>query len=200
MRTSSKLTTAATSWAAMAIIATAGTATAVGQDVESGPKAGEKVPALRVYGVVGAVEGQEADFVANRDGKPTVFVFLAAEETGIPRAGRPAARFLKTLDEAIGTVDNALIVAVWLGDNAFERHKDYLPRLQQSLQLGKTHLTVFRGPAAGPDGWGINTDAAVTAVVTHKDKVVRSFAFVSVNETDVRAVMTALKEAVKSTQ
>ncbi len=200
MRTLSKLTPAATAWAAAAIIAAvaaATAATAIGLDVESGPKAGEKVPALKVYGVVGAVEGQEVDFVAKRDGQPTIYVFVAAEETGIPRAGRPVGRFLKTLDAAIGTVDNAAIVAVWLGDNAFERHKDYLPRIQQSLQFGKTHLAAYRGPAAGPDGWGINSDAAVTAVVTHQGKVVRSFAFVSVNETDVRTVMTALKEAVK---
>ena len=35
-------------------------------DVESGPKAGEKVPALKAFGVVGTVESKEADRIDDR--------------------------------------------------------------------------------------------------------------------------------------
>jgi len=45
-------------------------------DVESGPKAGEKVPALKAFGVVGPVENKEADFAADRKGDPTVYLFV----------------------------------------------------------------------------------------------------------------------------
>src|SRR5262245_51359683 len=99
-------------------------------DIESGPKAGEKVPALKVFGVVGTAEGKEADFAAERKDMPTVYVFVQAEEGGIPVGGRPAARFMKVLDTEIAkTVDKAAVVTVWLGDKAFEKHKEYLPRI-----------------------------------------------------------------------
>ena len=42
----------------------------------------------------------------------------------------------------------------------------------------------------------IDPDAHLTVVVAHKGKVVKSFAFVSVNETDVRGVVAELKKAV----
>src|SRR5439155_17218567 len=84
-------------------------------DVESGPKVGDKVPALKAFGVVGPVEGKEADFAAERKDAPTVYLFVQAEEGGIPVGGRPLARFVKVLDGEIGTVDGTAAVAVWLG-------------------------------------------------------------------------------------
>lgn len=166
-------------------------------DLESGPKAGSQVPSLKVFGVVGAVEGKVADFAAERKDVPTVYVFVAAEESGLPKGGRPAARFLKMLDEQVGDCPDAAVVAVWLGDKAFERHKEYLPRFQQSLRLHRTHLAAYGGGVSGPDGWGINPEASLTVVLAHQGKVVRTWAFDSVNETDVRPIMTVLKQAVK---
>lgn len=171
--------------------------TALRADVESGPKAGEKVAALKAFGVVGTVEGKEADFAASRKDAPTVYLFVQAEEGGIPVGGRPAGRFMKALDGAIGNAgEKAEIVAIWLGEKAFDKHKDYLPRIQMSLKFEKTQLAAFDGDKTGPAGWGINGDAHVTAVVVHNGKVVKSFAFVSVNETDVRPVVAELKKAV----
>ena len=46
-------------------------------DVESGQKAGEKVPALKAFGVVGSVENKEVDFAAERKDAPTIYVFVA---------------------------------------------------------------------------------------------------------------------------
>src|SRR5437588_12334786 len=89
---------------------------AVRADVESGPKAGETVPALKAFGVVGGVENKEADLAAERKDAPTVYVFVQAGEDGIPVGGRPAARFLKALDGAVAKVDGAAVVAVWLGE------------------------------------------------------------------------------------
>lgn len=170
---------------------------AISADPESGPKAGEKIAKLTAFGVVGPVEKKEADFTAERKDAPTIYVFVAAEEGGIPIGGRPAARFLKKLDEEVGKVDSAAVVAVWLGDKAFEKHKDYLPRINMSLSFEKTQLAAFDGQKSGPDGWAINGDTHITAVVVNKGKVVKSFAFTSVNETDVRTVMAELKKAVE---
>jgi hypothetical protein len=165
-------------------------------DVESGPKSGEKVPALKAFGVIGTVEGKEADFAADRKELPTIYIFVAAEEKGVPVGGRPAARFMKGLDtEITKTVDKAAIVAVWVGDKAFEAHKEYLPRFNKSMQLEHTSLAAFDGEKSGPKDWGINPDAHLTVVLVHKGKVVKSIAFESVNETDVRPVLADLKKA-----
>ncbi len=165
---------------------------------ESGPKAGEKVPALKVYGVVGKVEGKEADFAADRKDAPTIYIFVQSAEGGLPVGGRPAARFMKELDAKLGdTSDKAHIVAVWLGEKAFDKHKEYIPKFQMSLKLEKTSLAAFDGDKSGPNHWGVNADTHLTVVVANKGKVVKSFAFTSVNETDVKPVLEELKKAVK---
>ncbi|MBA4066236.1 MAG: hypothetical protein C0501_21475 [Isosphaera sp.] len=171
---------------------------AAARDIESGPKAGEKVPALKAFGVAGAVEGKEADFAADRKDAPTVYLFVAAEEGGLPVGGRPLGRFMKVLDgEVAKAADKAAVVAVWLGDKAFDKHKEYLPRINMSLKFENTSLAAFDGAKSGPKDWAVNPDAHLTAVVVHKGKVVKSFAFASVNETDVRPVLAELKKATK---
>jgi hypothetical protein len=161
-------------------------------DITSGPAAGEAVKDLKVFGVVGPIEGKEADFVKERKDAPTVYAFVQSQFWD-----RPMARFLKTLDSNIKNADDkASVVAVWLSEKP-EEQKDYLPRAQGSLKLDNTALTVFPGDKSGPDGWGINTDAHLTVVVVNKGKVAASFAFESVNETDVRKVQGALKKAIE---
>jgi hypothetical protein len=167
---------------------------AAGAGAESGPKAGEKVPALKAFGVVGAVENKEADFAADRKDAPTVYLFVQAEEGGIPVGGRPLARFMKTLDKDMSSIDGAKAVAIWLGDKAFDKHKEYLPRINQSLQFENTSLAAFDGDKSGPNGWGINPDVHITVVVAAKGKVVKSFPLISVNETDVKPVVAELKK------
>jgi hypothetical protein len=172
---------------------------AAGAADESGPKAGEKVPALKAFGVVGTVEGKEADFAKERKDAPTVYVFVQAMEGGIPVGGRPAARFMKVLDEKIADASkDAAIVAVWLGEKAFDKHKEYLPKINMSLKFEKTSLAAFDGEKSGPNNWGVNADVHLTVVVVNKGKVAKSFAFTSVNETDVKPVVEELKKALKA--
>ncbi len=164
-------------------------------DDVAGPKAGEKVPALKAYGVVGTVEGKEVDFAAERKDASTIYVFVAAEAGGIPTGGRPAARFLKVLDDEVAKLDGTDIVAVWLGENAFDKHKEYLPRINMSIKLQKTQLAAFEGDKGGPNNWGLSTDSHISVVVVNKGKVAKSFAFTSVNETDVKPVIEAVKKS-----
>ncbi len=167
-------------------------ATAAAQDIESGPKAGEKIVALKAFGLVGAVEGKEADFAADRKDAPTVYLFVQSEYFS-----RPTAQFIKGLDAKVKEAnDKAAVVAVWVGDKAaFEKNKDYLPRVQTSIKLENTAIAAHDGEKSGPNGWGINPDAHLTVVVADKGKVAKTFAFVSVNETDVKAVAESLKAA-----
>lgn len=159
--------------------------------MESGPKAGYNVPALKAFGVVGTVVNKETDFTAARKAAPTIYLFVQSEHWD-----RPMARFLRTLDGKLGDVDNAAAVAVWLGEKKADEHKEYLPRAQMSLSLQNTDLTVFEGDRTGPEGWNVNTDAHLTVVIVLEGKVVKSIGFVSVNETDVKGVIEALTKAV----
>ena len=155
-------------------------------DVDSGPKEAEKVPPLTVYAVTGAPKGKEVDYAGLRNDKPTVYVFVSAKDFD-----RPMFRFLKKLDEDLG--DDGLVVAVWLTEDV-DKSKEYLPKISQYFKGAA--LTVFGG-TAGPKDWAINSDARLTAVVAHKGKVVKSFGYLSLNETDVLAVVETLKKAIK---
>jgi len=166
------------------------------QDVPSGPKVGEKVPALKVFAVAGSVENKEVDYTAERKEKPTLYVFVKSKEGGIPEGGRPAGRFMRELDKVVkDTSTDEYIVAVWLTDDE-QKTKDYLPRFQMSLKLENTGLTLHPGPISGPADWGINPDAHVTVVIAAKGKVAMNFGYMSLNETDVPKVQEALKKAV----
>ncbi len=156
--------------------------------VESGPAADSKVEPLKVAVATGDAAGKELDFAAERKEKPTLFVFVQAD-----RWDRPAARFLRALDEALARDrKDVLVLAVWLTDDV-AKAKDYLPRAQESLKLSQTTFAVHPGDKGGPANWGINTDAHLTAVVAQGGKVRASFGFRSVNETDVPAVLKGLK-------
>ena len=158
-------------------------------DVASGPKAGDKVEDFKAFGAIGLFEGKEGSYVAERKGEPTVFVFVQSEHFT-----RPMARMLKELDtKSKETNEKAMTVAVWLGDP--DAAKERLPRIQMSLNFANTSLGVFEGEKSGPNNWGINTDAHCTVVVTHNGKVVESIALQSVNETDAKKVVEAIKKA-----
>lgn len=162
---------------------------ALAVQVESGPKAGSKPEPLKVRIVVGDPADKEVDVTAERKQRPTVIVFVRADDWD-----RPMARFLRKLDQDITTAgEDARVVAVWLTDDA-AKSKEYLPRAQQSLQFTNTRLTVFEGVKAGPDGWGINADAHLTAVALKGGKVAASFGFRSINERDAAMVLKALKK------
>ena len=88
---------------------------------------------------------EDVDFAAERKDAPTVYLFVQAEEGGIPVGGRPLARFMKVLDGELAKTDDTAAVAVWLGDKAFDKHKEYLPRIQMSLKLEKTQYAAFDG-------------------------------------------------------
>ena len=155
-------------------------------DVASGPKQGEKVVPLKVYAVTGDPKDKEVDYAELRKDKPTVYVFVSAKEFD-----RPMFRFLKKLDEDLG--DDGLVVAVWLTEDT-DKSKEYLPKISQYFKGAA--LTVFGG-TAGPKDWAINADAHLTAVIANQRKVVKSFGYLSLNETDVPAVVESLKKTIK---
>jgi lysophospholipase L1-like esterase len=57
-------------------------------------------------------------------------------------------------------------VAVWLGEKAFDKHKEYLPRINMSLKFEKTSLAAFDGEKSGPNNWAVNADDKEKGVLT----------------------------------
>jgi menaquinone-dependent protoporphyrinogen IX oxidase len=159
--------------------------------VASGPAAGDSVAPLKVFAVVGEIKDKEVDYAAERKDKPTIYVFIQAD-----KFDRPMNRFLKILDAAVSErFAGTYIVAVWLTDDK-EKTKDYLPRVQMSVQYQATALTYFPGASSGPADWHVNPDAHITVVVANNAKVTAAFGYQSVNETDAPAVEDVLKKAV----
>jgi hypothetical protein len=162
------------------------------QEVTTGPEKGAKVPALKVFDATGIHKDEEADYAADRAGKPTVYLLIDAE-----KFDRPMNRFMKTLDGIVAKdFEGAYIVAVWLTSDA-DKTKALLPRVQESVQYQVTALTLFPGAKEGPKGWAVNADAHLTAVVANKGKVAATFGYRSINETDVPKVKEALKKAIQ---
>ena len=62
------------------------------------------------------------------------------------------------------------------------------------MPYAKSALTVFDGDANGPKDWGLGA-AHLTVVVANAGKVVETFAYESVNDTDAKDVLEALKKA-----
>ena len=159
-------------------------------DFVSGPKVGAALPKLTVEAVTGPDEGKKLDYTTTRKDQPTIYVFIQAAEWG-----RPTARYLRALDQEAGKL-KALVVAVWLTAEP-DKTKDYLPKAQQSLKFESTALTFFRGEKDGPEDWGLSDRAFVTTVISTKGKVVSTFGYQSLNETDVPLVKEALVKALK---
>jgi hypothetical protein len=167
------------------------TAPAVAQDVESGPEKGGKVPALKVYDATGEHKDKEVDYAGERKDKPTVYFLIAAD-----KFDRPMNRFMKTLDQKINKdYEGVYGVAVWLTSD-LDKTKELLPRVQTSVNYASTALTAFKG-TEGPRGWNANGDAHITVVIANKGKVVTTMGYKSINETDVKGVLAALKKAVE---
>lgn len=162
------------------------------QDLPSGPDKDKKVPPLKVFDATGPNKDKEVDYAAERKDKPTIYILIQAEKWD-----RPMARFLRKLDQALNKEEeDSYLVAVWLTDSP-EKTKEYLPVAQQSLQLQKTALACFTREKEEPKDWNINGDTNLTAVVTTKGKVISTFGYRSVNETDAPAVYEAYKKALK---
>jgi hypothetical protein len=160
-------------------------------DIDSGPKVGTVVSPLKVFAATGDHAGKELDIAAERSKKPTIYIFLQHE-----RFDRPLARLIKVMEKgAIEAGNDSGLVTVFLtGDEA--KTKEHLPRIQTSLQFTANPLVIYPSATMSPEGWSVNTDAQLTALVVNEGKVTASFGYRSANETVAPEILTALKKAV----
>jgi hypothetical protein len=161
-----------------------------GADVLPGPKAGDKVAALKIAAVVGPWAGKEVDVTAERKDAATVYVFITEGHWN-----RPAARYLKALENGLAkTPGKAELIVVWLS-NQPEQTKEYLGVIQQSLRFGTTVTLGVCPDKGGPAGWNISETDRLTTVVAHGGKVAASSAPNAVGESDAEGVLAAIKKA-----
>lgn len=150
------------------------------------------VKPCKVAAVTGEFAGKDVDYAAERKEKPTVYLFVSAENFT-----RPIGRYMKVLDtqidKGIEGARDAEVVAIWLTSDV-AKSKEYLPKLQQSVQLSKTALAVFDGAPQGPDGWNVDIASHLTAVVVRGGKETARFKYQSTNDTDVPDVVKALEK------
>lgn len=159
-------------------------------DLKSGPNVGVRVGKLPVFAATGAHENKELDYAAVRKEKPTIYIFVNGEHFS-----RPMAQYIRAIDQKLATgKDKAEAVAVWMTAKTDEM-KEYLPKVQQSIQLQATALTIATGEKPRLQDWKINDDAHITVVVVNAGSVAGSVAHQSVNATDAEAVMKLLKKA-----
>lgn len=171
-------------WFCCWAILLASVANVCAEDVVSGPKVGDKAEDFTAIGVSGVLDGKEGSYLKERKDNPTIYVFVRADVFS-----RPTAQFLKGLDTALkDSPQKAAVVAIWLTDKV-DASKEYLPKANMSLNFVNTSLGVF-GDKSGPKNWGINPDAYVTSVAVKNGKVTSVNAYLSVNGTDARKVVT----------
>lgn len=155
----------------------------------AGAEVGKALQPLKVEKLQAGGDYAPEELAAAANEKPVVYLLVPAK-----KFDRPVARFMKTLDDKLaGFSATAEIEAVWLtGDAAGS--KEYLPRVNQSLQFRNVGLSVF-ADEAGPEGWQPAGDAQLGVVVANKGRVSATFSFPSVNETDVPQVGEAIKKS-----
>jgi hypothetical protein len=163
-----------------------------GSGIFAGQACAQELKPFKVHAATGDHAGKEVDFLQERKDATTVYVFINAAEWT-----RPAARYVKKLDEAVAAgipeAADARLVIVWLSDDV-AKGKEYLPKAQMSLQLNRSDWTVFEGEKSGPGDWNIDIASAMTTVLVKKGKETGRFPYRFVNETDVPAVVEALKK------
>jgi cytochrome oxidase Cu insertion factor (SCO1/SenC/PrrC family) len=155
-------------------------------DVESGPEKGAKVPKLEAFAVTGEDKGKSLDLVKARSEKLTVYLIVGDE-----KFDRPMHRFFKEIDDKLGSdFEDVQGVTVFLTEDE-KKMKDYLPRVQMSVNYGQLTLNVF-GKKDGPQDWNVNSDAHLTVVIADKGKVVARYGYKSVNEAEAPVVLKEL--------
>lgn len=152
-------------------------------DLSSGPAPGDSVAATNVLVLSGDAKDRTVNLASFSKEQRAVFVFVDAAKWD-----RRMFRFLKALEEKVGESDR--IAAVWLTADT-DQAKEYLPKI--SSYFNKTALCLFEKPQQGPMDWGINPDAGLTAVAASRGKVLKSFGYRVVEESDAAEVADCLK-------
>lgn len=137
----------------------------------SGPQPGERLPALKVRGVLDEWAGKEVELVKEDDPAPIVLIF-------VHQVSRPVIGFTRTLSAYALTrkPDGLSTGVVWLDDDASAAESTVL-RVKHALTAG-VPLGVSLDGREGPGSYGLNRNVALTILVAKENKVTANFALV----------------------
>jgi len=152
----------------------------------SGPQPGEKLPALKVTGIRGEIEGKAFDITAKVDGKPFVLFLQDTNAVGIKGLVNVSKLLLKIdafqkrhSKETTSTKTShqgLQIGAVFLADNL-----DTLPEWAHDMLKKEIPNEILTGISPdgreGPGNYGLNRNVAQTIIIAKDGKVLHNFAF-----------------------
>ena len=152
----------------------------------SGPQPGEKLPALKVTGIRGELDGQTYDIAAQVDGKPLVLFLQDTNGVGVKglvnvfelllQIDALQKRHSKETTGAENSDQGFQISVVFLADNL-----DTLPEWAHDMLKKEIPNAVLKGLSPdgreGPGSYGLNRNVAQTVLIAKDGKVLHNFAF-----------------------
>ena len=155
---------------------------AAGEEIFSGPQAGEEAAPFLVQGVFDDDAGKELDFVAQAEGGSLLLIF-------VHQLTRPSAGVTRALSHYAATrkEDGLSCGVVWLTPDASEA-EEYLKRARRSLGLESPVGIYLDGPE-GPGSYGLNRNVALTVLVIHEGKVAYNYAEVQPSLTEAPGIL-----------
>ena len=151
----------------------------------SGPQPGEKLPALKVTGISGEIEGKTFDITAKVDRKPLVLFLQDTNAVGI-KGLVGVSKLLLQIDafqkrhskatDAEKSNQGLQIGVVFLADDL-----DTLPEWAHDMLKKEIPNEVLKGISPdgreGPGSYGLNRNVAQTILIAKDGKVLHNFAF-----------------------
>ena len=152
----------------------------------SGPQPGEKLPALKVTGIGGRIDGTTFDITTKADGKPLVLFLQDTNAVGIKGLVNVSKLLLKidAFDKRRSKATTGAetshqgfeIGVVFLADNL-----DTLPEWARNMLKEEIPNAVLKGISPdgreGPGSYGLNRNVAQTIIIAKDGKVLHNFAF-----------------------
>lgn len=169
---------------------------AVAQEaIKSGPQVGDLLPGpFHPYNATGAFADRPHCLVCEYGLQPVVALFTRE----FPAPDSPLARLLQALDAAVEKHRaqglRAFVVVLTNEARNIDARKAAAQRLKDlAATLMLQHVVLSLEAAAGPDGYNLAPDAALTALAYFKHKVEANFAFRKdgLREEDITAILTA---------
>lgn len=169
---------------AVAMAACAISAVAVADDVKSGLEPGTSVGAFLVKDCTGPAKGKTLCYRCRYGNRPTVSVFTR-------ELNEDVAKLVKQIDDQVGKNEDKKMAAfvVYITDDA-QGAQTQLTELAEKHGITNTPLTIFTD-AAGPDGYNVAKDAAVTVTMWVNGKVSANHGFgkAALNKAEVEKVV-----------
>ncbi len=162
-------------------------------EVFSGPQLGEKLPPLKVRGVLGDSPGEEFDPVSKAGGKPIGLIFFHQRTRPAFSLSRAIANYAEARAK-----DGLSLCVVFLTDDVTTAETFIKGSVRRYFPEGPNYVVSTDGPE-GPGAYGLNRNVALTVLVANEGKVTANFALVDPSlQADAQKIAKAIVDALGS--